>query len=67
MQDLLKQAAQALPENLRPIVEHTFLSPDPAPQERTAALLHLSFSTYRRRRDRAVLEMTEWLWNQELR
>jgi hypothetical protein len=39
----------------------------PAPtQERAAEQLHLSFSTYRRYRDRAVALMTEWLWQREL-
>jgi hypothetical protein len=29
-------------------------------------MLHLSFSTYRRRRDRAAARIVEWLWRREL-
>jgi phage terminase large subunit-like protein len=29
-------------------------------------MLHLSFSTYRRHRDRAVARIVEWLWRREL-
>jgi len=43
----------------------TFLRPAPT-QERAAEQLHLSFSTYRRYRDRAVALMIERLWQREL-
>lgn len=29
-------------------------------------MLHLSFSTFRRHRDRAVARIVEWLWRREL-
>jgi len=67
---LLDQAAETLRtdprrEDLFRTVQLTFLRPAPT-QERAAEQLHLSFSTYRRYRDRAVALMTEWLWQREL-
>jgi hypothetical protein len=70
LRHLLGQAAQTLRtdprrEDLFRTVQLTFLRPAPT-QERAAEQLHLSFSTYRRYRDRAVALMTEWLWQREL-
>ena len=64
LRDLLGTAAAALPDDLRQIVERTFFQPL-ASQERVAEALHLSFSTYRRHRDRAVAQIAEWLWEKE--
>jgi hypothetical protein len=47
------------------VVDRTFLRPA-ATQERAAAALHLSFSTYRRHRDRAVARIVEWMWEREV-
>ena len=67
---LLDQAAETLRTDPRRTdlfrtVQLTFLRPAPT-QERAAEQLHLSFSTYRRYRDRAVALMIEWLWQREL-
>ncbi|MEV7144777.1 hypothetical protein [Streptomyces tauricus] len=64
LRDLLEAAAAALPDELRQIAERTFLRPGTS-QERIPEGLHLSFSTYRRRRDRAVAQVAEWLWEKE--
>ena len=61
LQELLKTAVSELPPNLRVLTDRTFLHPVTT-QERTAESLHLSFNTYRRHRDRAVMNITEWLW-----
>jgi len=50
---------------LHQVLHRTFLQPAPT-QERAAEALHLSFSTYRRRRDRAVKMVIDWLWDREL-
>ncbi len=47
------------------VVNRTFLHPAPT-QEQAAEMLHLSFSTYRRHRDRAITRIVEWLWRREL-
>jgi hypothetical protein len=52
-------------QGLFDVVNRTFLRPA-ATQERAAEMLHLSFSTYRRHRDRAVARIVEWLWRREL-
>ncbi|MGH3170483.1 MAG: ATP-binding protein [Trebonia sp.] len=64
LRELLETAASVLPPNLRVLTDRTFLHPV-TPQERTAESLHLSFNTYRRHRDRAVTNITEWLWAEE--
>ena len=61
LRGLLKIAVSALPPNLRVLTDRTFLHPVTT-QERIAEGLHLSFNTYRRHRDRAVTNITEWLW-----
>jgi hypothetical protein len=70
LRKMLGQAADALRtdprrEDLYRVVQLTFLRPAPT-QERAAGQLHLSFSTYRRYRDRAVSLIAEWLWQREL-
>ncbi|MDN5859422.1 MAG: hypothetical protein L0H84_12440, partial [Pseudonocardia sp.] len=67
---LLTEAAEALratahERGLFDVVDRTFLHPA-ATQERAAQALHLSFSTYRRHRDRAVLQIVERLWDREI-
>jgi hypothetical protein len=67
---LLSEAAGALRGEGRhdlpyQVVERTFLRPA-ATQERAAEALHLSFSTYRRHRDRAVARIVEWMWEREI-
>ncbi|MEJ3657933.1 ATP-binding protein [Actinomycetes bacterium KLBMP 9759] len=52
-------------EGLFDVVNRTFLHPAPT-QEQAAEMLHLSFSTYRRHRDRAIARIVEWLWRREL-
>jgi hypothetical protein len=61
LRELLETAVSVLPPNLRVLTARTFLHPVTA-QERIAEGLHLSFNTYRRHRDRAVTNITEWLW-----
>jgi len=61
LRELLETAVSVLPPNLRVLADRTFLHPVTT-QERTAEGLHLSFNTYRRHRDRAVTNITEWLW-----
>ena len=63
--ELLERAAGTLPSGLGEVVERTFLRPVTT-QERVAEQLHLSFSTYRRHRDRAVAQIIEWLWEREI-
>jgi hypothetical protein len=61
LQELLEIAATTLPPNLRVLTDRTFLHRITT-QERIAEDLHLSFNTYRRHRDRAVTNITQWLW-----
>jgi hypothetical protein len=61
LRELLETATSALPPNLRVLTDRTFLHPVTT-QERIAEGLHLSYNTYRRHRDRAVTDITEWLW-----
>ncbi|MFG1608697.1 AAA family ATPase [Actinoplanes sp. NPDC049265] len=65
LRELVDSAAATLPETLREIVDRTFLRPV-TPQERVAESLHLSFSTYRRHRDRAVAHIVDWMWEREV-
>ena len=65
LRELLETAVSALPPNLKDLTDRTFLHPVTT-QERIAEGLHLSFNTYRRRRDRAVTVITEWLWSGEI-
>jgi hypothetical protein len=70
LRELITGAAEALradprEQGLFDVVNRTFLRPA-ATQERAAEMLHLSFSTYRRHRDRAVARIVEWLWRREL-
>jgi AAA ATPase domain len=67
---LIVEAAEMLRANPRErglfdVVNRTFLRPAPT-QEQAAEMLHLSFSTYRRHRNRAVDRIVEWLWRREL-
>jgi hypothetical protein len=61
LRELLETAVSVLPPNLRVLADRTFLHPVTT-QERIAEGLRLSFNTYRRHRDRAVTNITEWLW-----
>jgi len=61
LRELLEMAATTLPPNLRVLTDRTFLHPVTT-QERIAEGLYLSFNTYRRHRDRAVTNITQWLW-----
>ncbi|MEU4425709.1 ATP-binding protein [Actinoplanes sp. NPDC024001] len=69
--DRLRELIDAAAESLRPdprlhrVLDRTFLRPA-ATQERAAEALHLSFSTYRRHRDRAVERVVAYLWEREL-
>ncbi|MBT0769904.1 AAA family ATPase [Kineosporia sp. J2-2] len=54
-----------LPPDLQDLITRTFLNPAPK-QQRVAADLHLSFNTFRRRRDQAVARIADWLWEQEI-
>jgi energy-coupling factor transporter ATP-binding protein EcfA2 len=70
LRELITEAAEALRADPREqgffdVVNRTFLRPA-ATQERAAEMLHLSFSTYRRHRDRAVARIVERLWRREL-
>jgi hypothetical protein len=65
LRKLIEMAVSLLPPNLRTLTERTFLHPVTT-QERIAEDLHLSFNTYRRHRDRAVTNITEWLWAGEI-
>ncbi|GAB7037178.1 MULTISPECIES: ATP-binding protein [Catenuloplanes] len=65
VRDLLRTAAGALRPDHGDLIDRTFLTPAKS-QERVAAELHLSFSTYRRHRDRAVADITDWLWEREI-
>ncbi|HEU4422835.1 MAG TPA: AAA family ATPase [Pilimelia sp.] len=70
LRGLIREAADALradprDERLFHVVDRTFLRPA-ATQERAAEALHLSFSTYRRHRDRAVERIVAYLWRREL-
>ena len=67
---LLTDAATAMQADPRgaelfAVLDRTFLRPAPT-QERAAELLHLSFSTYRRHRDRAVARVVDRLWHDEV-
>ena len=61
LRELLETAVSVLPPDLKALTGRTFLHPVTT-QERIAESLHLSFNTYRRHRDRAVTDITEWLW-----
>jgi AAA ATPase domain len=70
LRDLIIEAVETLradprEQGLFDVVNRTFLRPAPT-QERAAEMLHLSFSTYRRHRNRAVDRVVEWLWRREL-
>jgi hypothetical protein len=70
LRDLIGEAAEALrgdprDERLFQVVDRTYLRPA-ATQERAAEALHMSFSTYRRHRDRAVERIVAHLWRREL-
>jgi hypothetical protein len=70
LHELLGMAAETLradqrDDGLYEVVDRTFLRPA-ATQERAAEALHLSFSTYRRHRDRAVAQVVDWMWEREL-
>ncbi len=65
LRELLERAVGTLRPDLGEVVDRTFLRPTTT-QERVAAALHVSFSTYRRRRDRAVAQICDWLWEREI-
>ncbi|RSM44925.1 ATP-binding protein [Amycolatopsis balhimycina DSM 5908] len=70
LHELLGMAAETLRADqrhgdLHAVADRTFLRPA-ATQERIAEALHLSFSTYRRHRDRAVARIVEWMWEHEI-
>jgi hypothetical protein len=65
LRELFTTGAAALRPDLSELVDRTFLHPATT-QERVAQALYLSFNTYRRRRDRAVTHLTEWLWAHEV-
>jgi hypothetical protein len=46
------------------VLDRTYLHPAPS-QEKAAELLDLSFSTYRRYRDRGIEAITGWLWDRD--
>jgi hypothetical protein len=67
---LMTEAVRELRDNPRTndlyeVLNRTFLHPH-GTQERVAEGLHLSFSTYRRHRDRAVAQVTDRLWEGEV-
>ncbi|SDS69806.1 ATP-binding protein [Actinoplanes derwentensis] len=62
LRDLVAAAAATLPSDLHLLISRTFLEPA-GTQERVAVSLHLSFNTYRRHRDKAVEQITAWLWS----
>ena len=47
------------------VLDRTYLHPAPS-QEKAAELLNLSFSTYRRYRDRGIEAITGWLWDRDI-
>jgi hypothetical protein len=47
------------------VLDRTYLHPAPS-QEKAAELLDLSFSTYRRYRDRGIEAITGWLWDRDI-
>lgn len=70
LRELVVMAAETLRADrlrgeLHAVADRTFLRPT-GTQERIAEALHLSFSTYRRHRDRAVARIVEWLWEREI-
>lgn len=70
LHELLGIAAETLRADrrhggLHAVVDRTFLRPA-GTQEQAAEALHLSFSTYRRHRDRAVAHIVEWMWEREV-
>ncbi|MCA2216967.1 ATP-binding protein [Jidongwangia harbinensis] len=65
LREVIERAAATLEPEPRELITRTFLRPATT-QERVAATLHLSFNTYRRHRDRAVAQLTERLWDQEI-
>jgi hypothetical protein len=64
LRDLIEAGTATLPPTSAEVLVRTFLQPTMA-QERVAEALHMSFNTYRRRRDEAVHQLTEWLWARE--
>lgn len=64
LRHLLHEAVLHLPPDLKIVAEQTYLHPTTT-QQRIAQSLHLSFNTYRRRRDQATAEITEWPWQRE--
>jgi hypothetical protein len=67
---LITDAAETLradprEQRLFDVANRTFLRPART-QEQAAEMLHLSFSTYRRHRNRAVARIVDWLWRREL-
>jgi hypothetical protein len=70
LRELLGMAAETLRADrrhgdLHAVADRTFLRPTVA-QERIAEAMHVSFSTYRRHRDRAVAHIVEWMWEREI-
>lgn len=64
LREMIEAGAATLPADQAELLARTFLRPTTT-QARVAATLHLSFNTYRRHRDRAVAQLTAWLWEQE--
>ncbi|MBE1495832.1 hypothetical protein H4696_002932 [Amycolatopsis lexingtonensis] len=64
LRELLDETAATLKPEFRVLIDRTFLRPTGV-QERVADSLHLSFNTYRRRRDKAITHLTEVLWDRE--
>jgi hypothetical protein len=70
LRGLILNAAQVVKADPRAeaqyrVLDRTYLHPAPS-QERAAELLDLSFSTYRRYRDRGIEAITEWLWDHDV-
>ncbi len=70
LQTTLRSGAQLLTTNpklqkLHRVLWHTYFEPAPT-QEMAAELLDLPFSTYRYQLGKAVEQITQWLWQQEL-
>jgi hypothetical protein len=61
LRDLIETGTATLSPASAEVLVRTFLRPTTT-QERVAEALHMSFNTYRRRRDDAVHQLTEWLW-----
>lgn len=70
LQALLHEGAEILANNprtrkLHRALWHTYFAPAPT-QEVVAEMLDLPFSTYRYQLGKAVTQLTNWLWQQEL-